>query len=62
MFFLRPELLWYFTCLLVVLNPSDRIQEVLPQLLKSSRKLGDVGHPVTGRARFQQSVGGKQGL
>lgn len=58
MFFLRPELLWYFTCLFT----SDRIQEALPQLLKSSRKLGDVGHPVTGRARFQQSVGGKQGL
>lgn len=30
MFFLRPELLRYFACLLDVLNPSDPIQEALP--------------------------------
>lgn len=30
MFFLRPELLWHFACLLDVLNPSDQIQEALP--------------------------------
>lgn len=42
MFFLRPELLWYFSCLLDILNLSDRIQEALLQLLKSSHRQGKV--------------------
>lgn len=62
MFFLRPQLLWYFACLLDVLNPSDQIQEALPTAAEVIQEAWDMGLPVTGRARFQQSVGGKQGL
>lgn len=43
MFFLRPELPWYFTCLLDVQNWEIGFRKPSPRLLKSSRKLGDVG-------------------
>lgn len=63
MFFLRPELLWYFACLLDILNPTDQIQEALPKAAQVIQEAwGMWASPVTGRASFHQSVGGEQGL
>lgn len=45
MFFLRPELLWHFACLLDALNPSDQIQEALPTAAEVVQEAWRCGPP-----------------